>query len=153
MQRLHSRRDWRDDVGMSNRPQKITFAEMREQKGLRGNLIYCADYHCSHSTAISADRWPDDMRLSDIEPLFVCKACGQARRRRQAGLLLPYPPPRFRGRWSFRLLSGRSISSYEKRGCFPTTTPAQPQTVQIASPVCGFKNFSSVRLYSAPQLH
>jgi hypothetical protein len=76
---------------MSNRPQKITFAEMREQKGLRGNLIYCADYHCSHSTAISADRWPDDMRLSDIEPLFVCKACGQARRRRQAGLLLPSP--------------------------------------------------------------
>ena len=62
---------------MSNRPQKITFAEMREQKGLRGNLIYCADYHCSHSTAISADRWPDDMRLSDIEPLFVCKACGK----------------------------------------------------------------------------
>jgi len=25
--------------------------------------------------------------------------------------------------------------------------------VQIASPVCGIKNFSSVRLYSAPQLH
>src|SRR3977135_1691672 len=28
-----------------------------------------------------------------------------------------------------------------------------PQTVQTASPVCGTKNFSSVRLYSAPQLH
>ena len=28
-----------------------------------------------------------------------------------------------------------------------------PQTVQIASPVCGTKNFSSVRLYSASQLH
>ena len=28
-----------------------------------------------------------------------------------------------------------------------------PQTEQIASPVCGAKNFSSVRLYSAPQLH
>ena len=26
---------------------------------------------------------------------------------------------------------------------------AAPQTVQIASPVCGTKNFSSVRLYSA----
>jgi hypothetical protein len=25
--------------------------------------------------------------------------------------------------------------------------------VQTASPVCGTKNFSSVRLYSAPQLH
>ena len=30
---------------------------------------------------------------------------------------------------------------------------AAPQTVQIGSPVCGTKNFSSVRLYSAPQLH
>jgi len=30
---------------------------------------------------------------------------------------------------------------------------AAPHTAQIASPVCGTKNFSSVRLYSAPQLH
>jgi hypothetical protein len=30
---------------------------------------------------------------------------------------------------------------------------AAPQTVQTASPVCGTKNLSSVRLYSAPQLH
>ncbi len=30
---------------------------------------------------------------------------------------------------------------------------AAPQTVQTAPPVCGAKNFSSVRLYSAPQLH
>jgi len=30
---------------------------------------------------------------------------------------------------------------------------AAPQTAQTASPVCGTKNFSSVRLYSAPQLH
>ena len=30
---------------------------------------------------------------------------------------------------------------------------AAPQIAQIASPVCGTKNFSSVRLYSAPQLH
>ena len=30
---------------------------------------------------------------------------------------------------------------------------AAPQTAQIASPLCGIKNFSSVRLYSAPQLH
>src|SRR4051794_29718225 len=36
----------------------------------------CSDYHCSHSTAISADRWPDHVRLSDLEPLFVCQACG-----------------------------------------------------------------------------
>jgi hypothetical protein len=52
-------------------PQKITFGEMR-QSGARGMLIYCADYHCSHSTAICADLWGDDMRLSDLKPLFVC---------------------------------------------------------------------------------
>ena len=92
------------------------------------------------------------MRLSDIEPLFVCKACGQAGRRRQAGL--PHPPPRSRGRWLFRLLSGRSISSYEGTWVLSDhDSSATPQTVQIASPVCGIKNFSSVRLYSAPQLH
>ena len=36
-----------------NRPQKITLAEMRAS-GVRGILIYCSDYHCSHWTAISA---------------------------------------------------------------------------------------------------
>jgi hypothetical protein len=30
---------------MTNRPPKITFGEMRES-GVRGVLIYCADYHC-----------------------------------------------------------------------------------------------------------
>ena len=24
-----------------------------------------------------ADRWPDDTKLSDIEPRFVCTACGK----------------------------------------------------------------------------
>jgi hypothetical protein len=58
------------------RPQKITFGEMREA-GVRGLLIYCSDYKCSHSIAISADGWPDDVRLSDLEARFVCKACGK----------------------------------------------------------------------------
>jgi hypothetical protein len=49
---------------------KITFAEMRES-GVRGILVYCADYQCSHSIAIS-DPWPDDLRRSDIEHRFVC---------------------------------------------------------------------------------
>jgi len=44
--------------------------------GVRGLLIYCSDYHCSHSVLISGDRWPDHVRLSDLEPLFVCQACG-----------------------------------------------------------------------------
>lgn len=34
-------------------------------------------YCICHSVALSADRWPDDVRLSDLEPRFVCKACGK----------------------------------------------------------------------------
>jgi hypothetical protein len=55
---------------MSARPQKITFGEMRTA-GVRGVLVYCQDFHCSHSTAISADQLPDHLRLSDLEPRFV----------------------------------------------------------------------------------
>ena len=53
-----------------------TFAEMRES-GVRGILVYCADYQCSHSIEISGDSWPDDVRLSDIEARFICEACGK----------------------------------------------------------------------------
>jgi hypothetical protein len=43
---------------------------------VRGLLVYCADYRCSHSIAISGDGWPDDdVRLSDIEARFVYRAC------------------------------------------------------------------------------
>jgi hypothetical protein len=52
------------------RQQKITLGEMRSS-GVRGLLIYCADYKCAHAVRISADRWPDHIRLSDLEPLFV----------------------------------------------------------------------------------
>jgi hypothetical protein len=61
---------------MSDPVQKITFAEMRAA-GVRGVLIYCSDYRCSHSTCLDADRWADDVRLSDIEVVFVCTACGR----------------------------------------------------------------------------
>jgi len=54
--------------------------------GVCGVLIYCADYRCSHSIAISGDAWPDDARLSDIEDRFVCRACGKRGCRREAGL-------------------------------------------------------------------
>jgi len=57
------------------RPQKITFGEMRSAGGPTGILVYCADYRCS--IEMLADQWPDDVRLSDIEPRFVCKACGK----------------------------------------------------------------------------
>jgi hypothetical protein len=44
---------------------------------VRSVVIYCADYRCAHSTTALADGWPDDIRLSDIEDRFVCKACGR----------------------------------------------------------------------------
>ena len=53
------------------KPQKIKFGEMRKS-GVRGVLIYCSDYHCSHHTTASADSWPDHIRLTDLEPRFVC---------------------------------------------------------------------------------
>jgi hypothetical protein len=61
---------------MPDRPTKITFADMRDM-GVHGLLIYCSDYKCSHLVTISGDRWPDDLRLSDIEGRFVCSACGK----------------------------------------------------------------------------
>jgi hypothetical protein len=68
-----------------DRPVKITFAEMREM-GVRGVLVSCADYRCGHHIALSADRWPDEVRLSDIEPRIICTACGKAWRRCPSGL-------------------------------------------------------------------
>jgi hypothetical protein len=45
--------------------------------GARDVLIYCRDHRCNRHVAVSADRWPDHVRLSDIEPDFVCTACGK----------------------------------------------------------------------------
>jgi hypothetical protein len=53
------------------RPLKITFGTMRGM-GVRGVLVYC---HCGHHIALDADRWPDEVRLSDVEPKFVCQGC------------------------------------------------------------------------------
>ena len=44
-------------------------------------LIYCRNHNCSHHIEISADRWTDHVRLSDVEPDFVCTACGKHRGR------------------------------------------------------------------------
>jgi hypothetical protein len=60
-------------------PQKIPFAEMRES-GVRGLLVYCADYRCSHSIAVSADRWPDEVQMSDMELRLTCTSRGNLRR-------------------------------------------------------------------------
>jgi len=45
--------------------------------GVRGVLIYCADYTCSHSIALSGGRWPDRVRLSDLEMRFDCETSGK----------------------------------------------------------------------------
>jgi hypothetical protein len=50
------------------RPQKITLREMRADNGPRRLLVYCGDDKCAHSVIISAERWPDHVRLSDLEP-------------------------------------------------------------------------------------
>ena len=77
-----------------DRPQKITFGEMR-QAGVRGVLVYCSDFRCSHSTPISGDRWPDDVRLSDLEPRFIREACG-----RRGADVRPNFPLGARGKWN-----------------------------------------------------
>ncbi|MEK9284733.1 hypothetical protein MTX25_34585 [Bradyrhizobium sp. ISRA432] len=58
------------------RPVKITLGQMRAM-GVRGVLVYCADCTCGHHVALSADRWSEDVRLSDLESRFICQACGR----------------------------------------------------------------------------
>ena len=71
------------------REQKITLGEMRGA-GVTGLLIFCSDYRCSHRCKISAAKWPDEIRLSDLEPRFVCTACG----RRGADIRPDFPAAR-----------------------------------------------------------
>jgi hypothetical protein len=47
--------------------------------GVRGLLVYCSDYNCSRWTAISGDRSPNVVRLSDIEPQFVLRPVAYTR--------------------------------------------------------------------------
>ena len=56
---------------MTLRPQKVTLGE-RRGSGMYRVLVYCSDHHCSHFLDLDADQWPDDVRLSDLEPRFVC---------------------------------------------------------------------------------
>ena len=66
---------------MTTQPQKITFGEMRAS-GDRDVLVYCRDHRCSHHIAISADRWPDHVQLSEIE----CQRQGCGARRGDLGI-------------------------------------------------------------------
>lgn len=51
-------------------------AVISETAGRIGRLPQEPEYHCSHSIAVMADRWADDLRPSDIEPRLVCNVCG-----------------------------------------------------------------------------
>ena len=51
--------------------QRITFGEMRAS-GVRGVLIYCSDFRCSRSVAISGDRWPRKFNMPKIATILAC---------------------------------------------------------------------------------
>ena len=68
------------------RPQKITLGEMRSS-GVRGLLIYCSDYKCSHSIAISADQWPDDVRIRSSGTGSAGAGASSTARARLAGVM------------------------------------------------------------------
>jgi hypothetical protein len=76
------------------RPGKIMLGEMRAGRGgTRALLVYCLNPRCSHMTRIApseADKWPDDVRLSDLEPKFICSKCGQ----RGADVRPDFNPPK-----------------------------------------------------------
>ena len=59
------------------RQQKITLGKMRSGNGLRRLLVSCSNYKCANKIIIGSERWPDNVRLSDLEPKFTCKVCGQ----------------------------------------------------------------------------
>ena len=58
--------------------QKITFGEMRAS-AVRDVLIDCRDHCCSHHVETCADRWPDDVCLSNVEPKKPPLKVGQRR--------------------------------------------------------------------------
>ena len=62
---------------VGNDQSNVRLANGIRASGTTGILVYCADYRCSHSIEMSADLWANDVRLSDIEPRFVCKDCGK----------------------------------------------------------------------------
>jgi hypothetical protein len=49
---------------------------MRSDNGPTRLIVYCSDFKCSHSVVVDAAPW-GDVRLSDLEPKFTCKASGR----------------------------------------------------------------------------
>jgi hypothetical protein len=60
---------------------KITFGDVRASCVRDVLVYYCRNHKCSHHITISADRWPDHVRLSDIEPDFVAPPAANVARR------------------------------------------------------------------------
>ena len=59
---------------MLDREPKITLGLMRADNGPTRLTVNCPQ--CSHHVVMDSNRWPDDVRLSDLEPRMVCEACG-----------------------------------------------------------------------------
>jgi len=55
--------------------QDITFRQLRHS-GHGVLRISCSDQRCSHEVVIDTDCWPESLRLSHLEGLFVCQVCG-----------------------------------------------------------------------------
>src|SRR5262249_15500816 len=107
---------------------------------VRGILVYYADYRCSHSIALSADRWADDIRLSDSEPRFYLLGLRQARGGRAAGLQLE---GRTRGDDGFQLASAQIFvqlaifcfsSTFSSRGTPQNGTECRNHSGHFVSP-------------------
>jgi hypothetical protein len=62
--------------------------------GIRRLLVYCWEHRCGRNVEISAERWPDDVRLSDLEPLFTYQSCGPALRELKSERILVGPASR-----------------------------------------------------------
>ncbi|WLA68568.1 hypothetical protein [Bradyrhizobium diazoefficiens] len=68
----------KDRTEPDGRPLKITFGDLRAT-GVRDLIVFCQDYRCSHNVKLATeyvDRWSDEIRISQLEPRFVCTACG-----------------------------------------------------------------------------
>jgi hypothetical protein len=66
-------------VTRAARPSAGNHLRRNARHGRARHPIYCADYHCSHSIALSGDGWPDELRLSDIERASPRLAATEAR--------------------------------------------------------------------------
>lgn len=98
-----------------NRPQKITFGELRNS-GVRGILIYCADFHCSYSIAMNADQWPDDLRLPTSSRASSARYAASAARMSGRSFLPP--------KWALAIDQDRDSARHQVR-IFPGLAEAR----------------------------